>query len=78
MDLPDRDSQEPVQDASDFNDGIKDAPVLGDAKGETGKGKGSRFGNMDDEGRVYRRPFKDQNGKGKMLSRSTENARKDR
>jgi hypothetical protein len=57
MDIPDRESQQPVQDGSDFN-----AAMKGDTNGSQPPARVSRHGNLTDDGRVYKRVYRGSSG----------------
>jgi hypothetical protein len=69
LDLPDRKDQEPVQDDSNFNAHIKDAPVVGGVKASTPKVNYSVFGSFDPSANEIRRVYKDDKGNKVVLTR---------
>jgi hypothetical protein len=72
LDLPDRKSQEPVQDDSNYNAHIKDAPVPDKAvKVDVDY---SIFGSFNPEKHEIRRTYRDKNGNKVVLSRKLKGA----
>ncbi len=69
LDMPDRVDQEPVQDNSDYNANIKDAPRIAPQSKQFPKVDYSIFGNLDPEAHEVRRVYKDSNGKLIVLAR---------
>lgn len=68
IDMPGREDQEPVQTDLNFNDHLKDAPKLGNAK-EAKLPKLGPYGDKDYEGSVIQKAYLDKNGKRVVLSR---------
>ena len=67
MKMPDRKSQDPVQDDTDFNKDIKGAPRVSPTKIKFVSK--SIMGDMNDEEKVVKQVYKDKNGKKVILSR---------
>ena len=69
LDLPDRKDQEPVQDDSNFNANIKDAPVVGGKVSSTPNVNYSIFGSYNPSANEVRRVYKDNEGQKVVLTR---------
>jgi hypothetical protein len=69
MKMPDRKDQEPVQDGSDFNASIKDAPRVSPKKPKIVLPNASIMGDVNDELKVVKQVYTDKKGKKVVLSR---------
>lgn len=69
LDLPDRKDQEPVQDNSNFNSHIKDAPEIAPTKFKITIPDYSVFGNFNPENNEIRKVYTDDKGNKVVLSR---------
>jgi hypothetical protein len=69
LELPDRKDQEPVQDDSNYNAHIKDAPMVAPAPSLKPDVSYNIFGNLDPNARQIRRVYQDAKGNKIVLSR---------
>lgn len=73
LDLPDRTSQEPVQDSSNFNANVKGAPYVGNPSSKVDVDY-SIFGNFNPENHEIRKTYRDKSGKMVVLARKLKGA----
>jgi hypothetical protein len=74
LDLPDRKDQEPVQDDSNFNAHIKDAPLVAPPASSNMDVDYSIFGNFNPENHEIRQVYKDKKGNRVVLTRKLKGA----